>query len=90
MKVFYLLVFWFSKEWGQKEKHILYFMAYKMHPNFSRTNQEKKLSTNIKHDGINIMNIINDNTFNMYNSLLNNDKMYMKVTLKSKLIGVAR
>ena len=30
------------------------------------------------------------NTFNLYNNLLNNDKRYMKVTLKSKLIGVAR
>ena len=36
------------------------------------------------------MNIINDNTFNLYNSLLNNDNKYMKVTLKSKLTGVAR
>ena len=36
------------------------------------------------------MNIINDNTFNLRNSLLNNDNRYMKVTLKSKLIGVAR
>ena len=36
------------------------------------------------------MNIINDNTFNLHKSLLNNDNRYMKVTLKSKLIGVAR
>ena len=36
------------------------------------------------------MNIINDNTFNLHNSLLNNDNRYMKVTLKSKLIGVVR
>ena len=36
-----------------------------MHPNFSRANQEKKQRTNIKHDEINIMNIINDNTFNL-------------------------
>ena len=36
------------------------------------------------------MNIINDNTFNLHDSLLNNDDKYMKVTLKSKLIGVAR
>ena len=36
------------------------------------------------------MNIINDNTFNLHNSLLNNDNMYGKVTLKSKLIEVAR
>ena len=46
--------------------------------------------TNIKHDEINITNIINDNFFNLHNSLLNNDNRYMKVTLKSKLIGVAR
>ena len=36
------------------------------------------------------MNIINDNTFNQHISLLNNDNRYKKVTLKSKLIGVAR
>ena len=35
------------------------------------------------------MNIINDNAFNLYNSLLNDDG-YMKVTLKSKLIGITR
>ena len=52
--------------------------------------QTKKKSTNIKRDEINIMNIINYNTFNQYNSLLNNDNRYMKVTLKSKLIGVAK
>ena len=34
------------------------------------------------------MNIINDNTFNLHNSLLNNDNRYMKV--KSKLIEIAR
>ena len=53
-------------------------------------NQETKLSSNIKHDEINIMNIINDNTFNLHNSLLNNDNRYMKITLKFKLKGVAR
>ena len=36
------------------------------------------------------MNIISDNTFNLRNNLLNNDNRYMKVTLKSKLIGIAR
>ena len=51
---------------------------------------KKKEITNIKHDEINIMNIINDNTFNLHNSLLNNDNRYGKVTLKSKLIEVAR
>ena len=35
------------------------------------------------------MNIINDNTFNLYNSLLINDNRCIKVTLQSKLIGVA-
>ena len=45
-----------------------------MHPNFSRANQEKnKQSTNIKHDKIDKMNIINDNTFILYNRLLNNN-----------------
>ena len=61
---------------------------YKTHPNFSRANQEKDQNTNIKRDEINIMNIINDITFNLHNNLLNNDNRYMKVTLKSKLIGV--
>ena len=51
---------------------------------------KKKEIINIKHDEINIMNIINDNTFNLHNSLLNNDNKYGKVTLKSKLIEVAR
>ena len=37
-----------------------------------------------------LMNIINDNTYNLHNSLLNNDSWYMKVPLKSKLIGVVR
>ena len=48
-----------------------------------------QLSLNIKRDEIDIANIINDNTFNLNNNLLNNDKRYMKVTLKSQLIGVA-
>ena len=39
---------------------------------------------------MNIMTFINNNTFNLHNSLLNNDNRYMKVTLKYKLIGVAR
>ena len=71
---------------------IIYLTVYKTHPNFSWTNQEhflEKQSTNIKRDEINIMNIINDNTFNLHNSLLNNDNWYMKVTLKSKLIRIA-
>ena len=34
--------------------------------------------------------MINDVTFNLHNSLLNNDNRYMKATLKSKLIEVAR
>ena len=65
-------------------------MAYKMHPNFSRANQEKdfvKQSTNIKYDEINIMNIINDKTSNLNNSFLNKDNRYMKVTLKSGLMS---
>ena len=60
-------------------------MAYKTHTNFSRANQEKN-----KVLILNVMNMINNNTFNLHNSLLNNDTRYMKVTLKSKLIGVAR
>ena len=67
-------------------------MAYKTHPNFSWANQEKILvieGTNIKHVEFELMNIINDNTFNLHNSLLSNDNRNMKVTLKSKLIGVA-
>ena len=61
---------------------------YKTHLNFSGTNQEK--STNIKRDEINKMNIINDNTFNLHNSLLSNDNKYMKVILKSMLIEIVR
>ena len=34
--------------------------------------------------------IINDNALNLCNSLLNNDNWDMNVTLKSKLIGLAR
>ena len=49
-----------------------------------------KQSFNIKLNEIDIINIINDNTFNLHNSLLNNDNRYMKVILKSKLTGVAR
>ena len=36
------------------------------------------------------MNIINDNTFNLHNRLLDNHNRYMKGTVKSKLRGVAR
>ena len=46
--------------------------------------------TNIKHKEINIMSIINDNTFNLHNRLLDNENRYRKVTHKSKFIGVAR
>ena len=69
----------------------LLFTAFDIH--FRRVNQDKilmKQSINVKCDEMNIMNIINDNTFNLHNSLLNNDNRYMKVTLKSKLTGVAR
>ena len=34
------------------------------------------------------MNIINDDTFNLRNSLFNNDNTYIKVTLKSKRIVI--
>ena len=45
-------------------------MAYKTHPNFRKANQEKVLvkQSTIKRDEINMMNIINDNTFNLHNS----------------------
>ena len=69
------------------------FQQAKTHPNFSWPNQEKnfaKQSTNIKRDEINIMNIINDKTYNLHNKFFNNDKRYMKVTLKSKIIEVVR
>ena len=40
-----------------------------MHPNFSTANQDKKkISDNIKHDEINIINIIDGNTFNLHYS----------------------
>ncbi len=59
---------------------------YKTHPNFDWSNQEK--NTNIENAEINTMNIINDNTFNLNNSLLNNDNSIIKVNLKSREIGV--
>ena len=40
---------------------------------------KKKQSTYTKRNEINIRIIINDNTFNLHNNLLNNDNRYMKV-----------
>ena len=67
-------------------------MMCKMHRCIRRTpisaeQIKKKTNTNIKCDE---MNIINDNTFNLHYKILNNDNRYMKVTLKSKLISIAR
>ena len=62
-------------------------------PQFQQIKSRKKLmkqSTNINRDEINTMNIINENTFYLHISFLNNDIRYMKVTLNSKLIGVAK
>ena len=42
-----------------------------------------KHSTYIKFDEIAIEDIINENTFHMHNSLLNNENRYMKITQKS-------
>ena len=71
-------------------------MAYKIHRCIKRTSisprhikKKKKNKVLILCDEINILNIIYENTFNLYNRLLNNDNRYMKVTLKSKQIGVA-
>ena len=69
--------------------------AYKTHGCIRRTpikagHFNEKKTINIKRDEIHIMNIINDNTFNLHYSLLNIDNRYMKVTLKSKLIEVAK
>ena len=47
--------------------------------------KRKKQSTYIKRDEINIMNIINKNTFHVHNSLLNMNNWYMTVTRNSKL-----
>ena len=44
---------------------------------------EPLYNTNINQDEINIMNTINDNTFNLPNNLLNNDNRYMTFTLKA-------
>ena len=62
------------------DNNLPYLMAYKMHGCVRHTpisaGQIKKKtnqSTNIKCDEISIRNIINDNTFNLHNSLLNND-----------------
>ena len=52
--------------------------------------KKKEQSTYIKRDEINIINIINDNTFNLHNMPLTNNNRYMKVTLKFKQIGIAR
>ena len=68
-------------------------MAYKTHGCLRRTPilaVQIKRSTNIKRDEINMMNIIGDNSLNPHNSLLDNNKMCMKVTLESKRIRVAR
>ena len=59
-------------------------------PILAKQIKKKQSTTNIRRDEINIMNIIYGNTFNLHNSLLNYDNKYMKVTLKSNLIGVAR
>ena len=52
--------------------------------------KKNKQSTNFKYDEINIINIINDNTFYLHKGLLNNNNKYMKVTPKFKLIGISR
>ena len=61
--------------------------SYKTHGCIRRTpisaGQIKKKITNIKRDEINIMNFINVNTFNLHNSLLNDNNRFMKVTVKS-------
>ena len=55
-----------------------------MHPNFIRGNHEKTQNTYIRRDEININITL---TFNLHNSLLNNDKRYIKkIILKPKLI----
>ena len=66
-------------------------MAYKTHGCIRRTpiSAEQIQSTDIKRDEINIIDIINDKTFNLHKSLLNNDNRYMKVTLKSRSCQVA-
>ena len=67
-----------------------------MGPNFSRANQEKKTKkqkTKVLISNVNendIINIINDNSFNQHKSPLNNDNRYLKDTLNSKPIGVDR
>ena len=58
-------------------------------PQFLQGKLRKKQSNNIKRDEINIINIIN-NSFNLHNTLLNNDPRYVKVTIKSKLTGVVK
>ena len=68
-------------------------MGVKDAPQFQPGKSRKvlvKRSIDIKHDEFNIMNIMNNNTFNLHKNLLNNDNRYMKVTVKSKLIGIAR
>ena len=63
--------------------------AHKTHGCIRHTPISAGQSTYIKRDEINIMNIINDKTFNQQNNPFNKDNRYMEVTLKSKLIRVA-
>ena len=82
-----------GESYSSAERQSVYSTVPANWANFRRVNQGNflvKQNKNIKCDEINIMNIINDNTYNLHNSLLNNDNRYMKVTLKSKVIGVAQ
>ena len=69
-------------------------MAYKSCGYIRRTSfsagqiKKKKKSIKSKLDEISITNLINGNTFNLHNNLLNNNNRYMKVTQKL-LIGIA-
>ena len=48
-----------------------------------------KQITNIKRDEIYITNSVNDDPFNLHNSLYNYNNTYMEFTLKSKILRVA-
>ena len=79
----------YSNTWN----HLRYLTEYKTHSYIRRITMsvwQSRKSTNIKRDEIDIINIINDSTFNLNNNLLNNENRYMKVTLESKQIVVAR
>ena len=72
-----------------------YWTIYNTHHNFSKVNQEKIFlvtqSTNIKRDEIKMMNIVNDNIFNLHNPIyqpLRSGRIWHKVNVLSGVLQV--